>query len=171
MIESVQIKKAATFGDAPENLDGLLQLNFIYGANGTGKTTISRAIADEARFQDCKVNWRGGTKLEALVYNRDFIDRNFGQTSDLKGIFTLGEKDKTTLDKITAAKTELDGFANQIQTLTVSLQGDDGNDGKKGELAALESEFEDQCWVLKQLPKQNEFRHFTFECRSSQRLF
>ena len=150
MIDSIKIQKAASFGDAPENLFGLLKLNFIYGANATGKTTISRVIADEARFPDCKVTWRGGVKLEALIYNRDFIDRNFGQTADLKGIFTLGEKDKTTLDKITAAKTELDVFVGNIKTFTETLQGEDGNGGIKWTLAALETEFEDQCWVFKQ---------------------
>lgn len=149
MIDSIQIKKAATFGEAPQNLDGLAQFNFIYGANATGKTTVSRVIANAARFLDCKVIWRGGTKLEALVYNRDFIDRNFGQEPDLKGIFTLGEKDKTTLDKIIAAKIELDGFVTQIQTLTATLLGEDGNSGRKGELVTLESEFEEQCWTLK----------------------
>jgi wobble nucleotide-excising tRNase len=150
MIESIRIKKAATYGDAPENLDGLSQFNFIYGANGTGKTTVSRVIADETRFAECQLFWRGGTKLETLVYNRDFIDRNFGQSTELKGIFTLGEKDKTTLDKIVAAKMELDAVIKQIEKYTETLQGIDGNGGKKGELAALETEFEDQCWALKQ---------------------
>jgi wobble nucleotide-excising tRNase len=150
MIESIQIQKAASFGEVSENLAGLSKFNFVYGANGTGKTTVSRAIADEMRFPFCRVVWRGGVKLQTLVYNRDFIDRNFGQAVDLKGIFTLGEKDKATLDRITAAKTELDGFVDNIKTFTETLQGEDGNGGHKAGLARLESEFDDQCWVLKQ---------------------
>ena len=149
MIESIQIQKAASFGDVPENVLGLSKFNFVYGANGTGKTTVSRVIADEARFPFCKVTWRGGAKLETLVYNRDFIDRNFGQAVELKGIFTLGEKDKTTLDKITAAKTELDGFVGQIKLFTDTLQGDDGTGGIKDSLTRLEAEFDDQCWMVK----------------------
>ena len=97
MIENIQIQTVASFGDAPEMLAGLSKFNFIYGANGTGKTTVSRAVADETRFPFCKVTWQGGVKLQTLVYNRDFIDRNFGQAVELKGIFTLGEKDKATL--------------------------------------------------------------------------
>ena len=89
-------------------------------------------------------------KFQTLVYNRDFIDRNFGQAVDLKGIFTLGEKDKAMLDKISSAKTELDGFIDNIKTFTETLQGEDGNGGLKAGLAALESEFDDQCWVFKQ---------------------
>ena len=150
MIENIQIQTVASFGDAPERLAGLSKFNFIYGANGTGKTTVSRAVADETRFPFCKVTWRGGMKFQTLVYNRDFIDRNFGQAVDLKGIFTLGEKDKATLDKISSAKTELDGFIDNIKTFTETLQGEDGNGGLKAGLAALESEFDDQCWVFKQ---------------------
>ncbi len=135
MIDSIQILKAASFGDVPVHLGGLAQFNFIYGANGTGKTTVSRVIADETRFPFCKVAWQGGVKLQALVYNRDFIERNFGQSVDLKGIFTLGEKDNTTLDKITAAKTELDNFVNDIKTFTETFQGEDGNGGLKASLA------------------------------------
>ncbi len=150
MIESIQIQSAASYGDVPETLVGFSRFNFTYGGNGTGKTTVSRVIADETRFPFCKIMWRGGIKLQTLVYNRDFIDRNFGQTVDLKGIFTLGEKDKATLDKITATKTELDGFVNDIKTFTETLQGEDEKGGIKGELAALENEFDEQCWVLKQ---------------------
>ncbi len=150
MIESIQIQKTASFGDAPENFVQLSKFNFIYGANGTGKTTVSRVIADETRNANCKLTWQGGIKLETLVYNRDFIDSNFGQSPDLKGIFTLGEKDKTTLDKITIAKAELDGFVDQIKKFTETLDGEDGEGGKKGELKTLEVEFEEQCWVLKQ---------------------
>jgi wobble nucleotide-excising tRNase len=149
MIENIQIQKTASYGDAPENIAGLSTFNFIYGGNGTGKTTISRVIADEARFPNCKATWSGGIKLETMVYNRDFIDRNFGQSPDLKGIFTLGEKDKTTLDNITAAKSVLDGIFGQIKTFTETLQGDDGISGMKGQLAALENEFDEQCWVFK----------------------
>lgn len=150
MIESIQIQKAASFGDTPAILAGLSKFNFIYGANGTGKTTVSRTIADEARFPFCKVNWHGGIKLQTMVYNRDFIERNFGQAVDLKGIFTLGEKDKTTLERISTAKTELDGIVANIKTFTETLQGEDGNGGLKAALAALESDFDEQCWVFKQ---------------------
>lgn len=150
MIESIHIKDVASFGTTPVNISGLSQINFIYGPNGTGKTTISRVIADVARFPTCSVVWRSGTKLDTLVYNRDFVDKNFGQFSELKGIFTLGEKDKTTLEKIRIAKGELDGLIGQIQQFIRTLQGDDGIGGKKGELSVLETAFEEQCWALKQ---------------------
>ena len=150
MIESIHIRDEASFGSTPEILSGLSQFNFVFGSNGTGKTTISRVIAEEAKFPSCRVVWRSGTKLETLVYNRDFIDKNFGQSSELSGIFTLGEKDRTTLEKVRSAKSELDALVGQIQQVTRTLQGDDGTSGKNGELADLQTAFEEQCWALKQ---------------------
>ena len=150
MIESITISEVATFGLGPEKLDGLSQFNFLFGSNGTGKTTVSRVIADEAKYPTCSVHWKGGTKLQPLVYNHDFVERNFTQSTELKGVFTLGEKQADTLAKIASAKSELDALTTKIETLTLGLQGADGTGGKKGELAVLEAGFKDKCWAQKQ---------------------
>lgn len=150
MIESITIVGIATFGSTPEALNGLSQFNFVFGSNGTGKTTVSRVIAEEGSFPSCKVVWKGGTKLQPMVYNHDFVERNFNQSADLKGVFTLGEKHVDTLNKITAAKAELDTLTARIATLTQGLQGEDGTGGKKGEVTALEAGIKDKCWAQKQ---------------------
>lgn len=150
MIESIQIKDVATYGNIPEQLTGLSNFNFLYGSNGSGKTTISRVIADESVFPSCAVTWKSGTKLQAMVYNRDFVTANFNQSTELKGIFTLGQQEIDTLKKIADAKTELDVISNDIQSLKITLQGENGISGKKGELATLEDEFKNKCWVQKQ---------------------
>jgi wobble nucleotide-excising tRNase len=106
-----------------ENLSNLSKNNFIYGSNGSGKTTISRVIANETQYPDCTIKWRGGSKLETLVYNRDFVENNFNQTSELKGIFTLGDKNPTVIQKIADAKVELDKFSKDIQKNLVTLTG------------------------------------------------
>lgn len=150
MIESISIAATSAYGDTPVVLRELSQLNFLFGSNGTGKTTISRIIADDAAFPECLVKWMGGTKLQTLVYNSDFVDRNFNQSSELKGVFTLGEKQADTLDKIAEAKVELDTLTIKIETLTQGLQGADGTGRKKGELATLEAGLKDKCWAQKQ---------------------
>lgn len=150
MIESITICGVATFKEPPEVLNGLSQFNFLFGSNGTGKTTVSRVIADEANFPTCKVAWKGGTKLQPLVYNSDFIENNFSPSVDLKGVFTLGEKQADTLTKIATAKADLDAITAKIETLTLGLQGADGNGGKQGELVALEAGFKEICWAQKQ---------------------
>lgn len=150
MIESITISSVATFGTTPEQVNALSLFNFLFGSNGTGKTTISRVIAEETKFPTCSVTWKGGTRLQPLVYNNDFVERNFNQSAELKGVFTLGEKQVDTLTKIATAKAELDAVTAKIEALTQGLQGADGNGGKKGELAALEAGLKDKCWAQKQ---------------------
>ena len=150
MIKSITIANIATYGANPEKLEDLSKFNYIFGSNGTGKTTISRIIADEGNFSTCNVIWKGGTKLQPMVYNHDFIERNFNQLSELKGVFTLGEQNVDTLNKITLAKVERDAHSKKIETLNQGLQGIDGKGGRRSELAALEEELKDKCWFQKQ---------------------
>lgn len=150
MIESITLSAVATYDSTPQHLNGLSKFNFVFGSNGSGKTTVGRVIADETKFPKCKVTWKGGTKLQALVYTHDFVERNFNQSSELKGVFTLGEKQLDTLAKIEATKGELEKLTAKIEYLTRELQGGDGKEGKKGELATLEDGLKEKCWAQKQ---------------------
>ncbi len=150
MIESISISNVATFGTTHEQVNALSQVNFFFGSNGTGKTSVSRVIADETKFPSCSLTWKAGSKLQTLVYNIDFVEHNFNQSTELKGVFTLGEKQLDTLAKIAATKSELDALTNKITTLTLGLQGADGSGGKKGDLATLEAGLKEKCWVQKQ---------------------
>jgi wobble nucleotide-excising tRNase len=156
MIESISISNKANFGNTPEVLGSLSKINFIFGGNGSGKTTISRIIANENEashfddsFHSCLVTWRNGAKLQSMVYNSDFIERNFTLSSELKGVFTLGEQQVETLEKITSAKKEIDFITKKIEELIKELQGVDDSiiGGKKAELSKLEAEFVVQCWA------------------------
>lgn len=146
MIESIQIQGVATYNNTSGSLSGLSKFNFLFGSNGSGKTTITRVIADEDEFPTCSVTWKGGTKLQAMVYNRDFVAQNFSPSAELKGIFTLGEKNVDILNKIVSAKVELDALTNKIENLNLGLIGEDGASGKKGELATLNEQFKNKCW-------------------------
>ncbi len=150
MITSLRIASVASYGSNPQVLSDLSQFNFCYGSNGTGKTTIARVIADEASFPTCTVTWKGGTKLQARVYNRDFVARNFGQSAELKSIFTLGEENVDALKTVAETKAQVDALTARIQTLKNTLHGEDGAGGKKGELAALEDGLKVTCWKQKQ---------------------
>lgn len=147
MLEDVSIAKVATYGEQPQRLDGLRQINFLFGTNGSGKTTISRVIADPTEYPTCAVSWRDSRALETLVYNSDFADRNF--TPQLRGIFTLGEVQADALEKIEAARAKVAEIESQIGTLKTTLGADDHSSGKRAELRDLRSAFDEQCWKIK----------------------
>ncbi|MDZ4263346.1 MAG: AAA family ATPase, partial [Pseudomonadota bacterium] len=147
MIETITISGVATYSDVSEALNGLSQFNFLFGSNGTGKTSISRVIADESNFPTCKMTWKNGTKLQPMVYNHDFVERNFNQSAELKGVFTLGKTQVDTKTKIAASKKDINDLTAKIENLTQVLQGADGIGGKKGDLATLESGMKDKCWI------------------------
>jgi wobble nucleotide-excising tRNase len=149
MIERIEIAGCASYSNAIEVMDGLSKFNYVYGPNGAGKTTISRVIADVSGYPSCGIRWRAGTTLETLVYNLDFVDRNFNLSTDLKGIFTLGEKDVEAQNKLAIAKAEVDVLRQKIEGLKNTLGGTDGSGGKRGELATTEQKFQDACWELK----------------------
>ncbi len=152
MIDEIQIAKVATYGDVPETIDDLSQINFFYGSNASGKTTLSRLIAnpDDPRYSACAVKWKGGTRQQVLVYNQDFVAKNFNESAELKGIFTLGQEQADTLNKISAARDERDRLAESIARHTATLHGDNGQGGKKGELAVLEERIKIKIWAQKQ---------------------
>src|SRR5690625_7655024 len=91
MINEIQINPPVATYLNPTRLNDLRRINYIFGANGTGKTTISRVIAAEQGHVHCQQVWRGGSELERMVYNRDYVDRNFNQVGPLTGVCHLGE--------------------------------------------------------------------------------
>ena len=95
MINSFQVRNIATFCDEGIDIPSLKIVNFIYGANGSGKTSISNFFLDPDKeiYSDCNVSWKNGENLKTLVYNKEFRDRNFGKET-IAGVFTLGEATK-----------------------------------------------------------------------------
>ncbi len=151
MIEKIEIAGIATYCSTPGLLEKLSLFNYCYGANGCGKTTISRVIADPDHedHHGCKLTWKSGTPLETLVYNSDFVEKHFRAADQLPGIFTLGEQDATVLDQIKEAKKQREKLIDEVATLKKSLTGEDGTGGKKAELSVLNDTFIDACWKAK----------------------
>jgi wobble nucleotide-excising tRNase len=142
MIENITIKNVATYDNIGIPIDGLKKVNFIYGANGCGKTTISNFLYNltDDKYNSCTFSWQNETHLTTLVYNKDFRERNFGK-GKLGGVFTLGEataeqikviEDKTEQLKVLKA----DGLKKR-ETHTSQLQ-------KKEK---LEESFKETTWT------------------------
>jgi len=108
MIDSISIRNTASFDENGVQINDLKEVNFVYGANGTGKTAISNLLADqtETQFQDCIVNWKHGLQLQSLVYNKKFREENFGKGT-IEGVFTLGKATKEDIELIEIKQVEL----------------------------------------------------------------
>lgn len=151
MISEIQINPPIATYLNPTRLSDLRRINYIFGANGTGKTTISRVIAQAHGHQHCQLQWQGGIELERMVYNRDFVDRNFNQDSPLQGVFTLGENQVEAEQKIQELRSQIDVALTDIGRLKNHIDGESGQSGKRKELADLELTLRDKCWRQKQL--------------------
>jgi wobble nucleotide-excising tRNase len=143
MIESILIKNTATY-DAISGVEinSLKKVNFIYGANGCGKTTISNFLNkhDDSNFLSCGKTWKNNQELSTLVYNKRFRERNFGK-GKIGGIFTLGEATKEEIKTIEDKTEELkllraDGLKKR-ETLNAQIE----------KLATLETTFKESSWT------------------------
>lgn len=150
MIGEIIINNVATYHSLA-SLSDLRRINYIFGANGTGKTTISRVIAQAEGHTHCQLVWQGALPLDVMVYNRDFVERNFNQNNPLQGVFTLGENQVEAEREIANLQPLIDRARDQIATLNNQLDGVDGQSGKRKELADLEPDLRDKCWKQKQL--------------------
>ena len=142
MIKSIDIKNVATYDNQGVQLTDLKKINFIYGANGCGKTTISNFIYDNAdlKFVDCSITWQNELPLNVLIYNKNFRERNFGN-GKLNGVFTLGEATAEQIKAIEEKNEELkiikaDGIKKK-ETL----------ESQRQEKEKLENEFKETTWT------------------------
>lgn len=75
MIEGVHLVNEGAYDAEGTRLHGLKSLNFVFGPNGSGKTTISRVIDGAETYPDCTVTWIAGNARETRVYNRGFVKK------------------------------------------------------------------------------------------------
>lgn len=118
------------------------KINYLYGGNGTGKTTFANVISDESKYSKCSLNWEN-SKIETIVYNKSFVENNFGQSNSIKGIFTLGKDAKNAQKFIDKAKKKKDDLQEEIDGIQRNI------DRKKKEKEKLKDETIEKCWNQK----------------------
>lgn len=134
-IENITLNRA-TFTDVP--VADLTFVNFFYGNNGAGKSSIAHAIEE-----DDGVVWADGKSADdydVLVYNQDFINENFVNYGDLKGVFIFGEEDIEAKKRIAELTEEKKKKSDAKVTA-----GEDYKQKTAGVDAAL-TQFQDACF-------------------------
>lgn len=95
-------------------------VNFVYGLNGTGKSSITRYLADplNPKFSHCSmVPAIDNAQEEILVYNQDYIHENFVEQNHQQGIFTLSKANKDAYDAIKKANEQLSKLQEQENSI------------------------------------------------------
>ena len=113
-------------------------INFFFGRNGAGKSTLAEVIA-----ADEGIVWRDGDShagYDVLVYNQEFIDRNFGSYGDLAGVITIHEQNIEIQQQLDRKRKEKAGAE------AVGKQFRKDLDDKKAARDAAIAQFQKMCW-------------------------
>jgi len=145
MLQQVQLRGINCFGGEGVTLGPLAPVNLLFGPNGSGKTSISRALHDPESFPLTHIE-EVGSSCEIHVYNRDYVSRTFGTSSSLPGIFMLGSNAQELLDQIEATKGLYAKMEADWATTNSLLHGDDSNTGELARLQSIEAEYLDAAW-------------------------
>ncbi|WP_286967409.1 AAA family ATPase [Flavobacterium sp. UBA4854] len=141
MIKSINIKQFASYDENGIQINNLKKINFIYGANGCGKTTISNFLFDNSNdnFKHCTLNWNNEQNIPTLVYNKQFREQNFG-SGQISGIFTLGEATAEEIENIRLKNEELKTIKQ------VGLLKKETLEKQTASIQTLETKFKDDTW-------------------------
>ncbi len=115
----------------------LTYVNFFFGNNGTGKSTIAKAIQSGAG-----VTYAPDRAFEdylPLIYNQAFIDGNFRNYRNMPGVFTLNAKNDAAQKKIDEL-TEARGTERKAQNAAT-----DQRDKKVSARTKLQKDFYKEC--------------------------
>ncbi|MFU2509712.1 AAA family ATPase [Pseudoalteromonas sp. ASV78] len=146
MITSIKLMDVASYSPTSPvtiNTDNK-KVNLFYGLNGSGKSTLGNFLQSSADpiYQKCEV-LPANEDHEILVYNQKFVQQNFYEIPQQKGIFTLSEVNKEAEEAIENAEQairKIIEFQNQIQIKV---------DGKKKEITNETTALKDTVWKAK----------------------
>src|SRR5699024_255472 len=150
MFEEVRLRGIKCFGPDGATLGPLVPVNLIFGPNGSGKTSISRAIENPDAFAGTQITM-GPSESEIFVYNRDYVASTFGTSDMLPGIFMLGDNASETITAI-ESKTGLLKQAKEHRDRThVQLNGSDEVKGQRDQLEGIRRNYTDIVWRARDL--------------------
>lgn len=115
-------------------------INFFYGKNGVGKSTIAKTIRDRVGLE-----WNDdgdGENYAVLVYDESFIKKNVKMYGGMPGVLTISEQDAKDQELIEEKTERRKKLAEQLTDFTTRLakKREEGDQHKEA--------FEKLCWKL-----------------------
>ena len=122
------------------------KINLIYGLNGVGKSTLSNYLYTypnvEERYSKCEIKTLADDD-ELVVYNQQFVQENFYESENQKGIFSLNSENKEALTAIDNANRKIESLTSEKEEIDNKLTVNE-NDIKRNEKKA-----ETKTWEIK----------------------
>lgn len=150
MITDVNIYPHVPFNRDSEmsKLDKMQPVCFIFGSNGSGKTTISQFIKDKTDENSDNITWDDRSDTKVYVYNRNFVRKNFLSGTTIPGVFTIGQE-------AVIAKQEIERLSNEIEKESEKLENRKKNlKDAEEEKQSIEKQIAYKYWEIKtSLPK------------------
>lgn len=145
MLDCLMLRGAPAFDPNGVLVGPLKPVNFLFGTNGSGKTTISRALTDPRRFPGSALSWvPGAGALGVRTYNRDYVDETIRQAANLPGVFLLGKTSQEIqdeIDELSAPEGSIAASGKRLDHLSQTLAV------KESEIAVAQKALREAAWL------------------------
>lgn len=140
MLNKIKLHKTACYNEVVEFEPK--EINYFFGGNGVGKSSMGKVISNIAAFSSCEINW-ASAPIDINIYNKQFVKSSFSQSNQIKGIFTLGKD-------LTETQTFIEESNKKIGELKTKIDGLEKSQTQQSDkLAAKVTEMKEKAWSLK----------------------
>ena len=152
MLETITIKNIASFDNVGIQINELKKVNFFFGFNGTGKSTIVKYLQNLSLQHDkqlgdfsyCSQVGYDISQNQILTFNEVFTNDNFIKNKTLNGVFSLNQKNKMIDEQIINENSFITKYNINKEILESRKQKIDDHKQKKNKSLI------DFCWSQRQ---------------------
>lgn len=147
-IKKISVTADYCFGTQPLVLENLSKVNFVFAQNGSGKTTISNALAGQPSDTPARVAWpTAATPLPIRVFNERYREHVLQER--VNGIFTMGVTAGAVVDRIAELESERQRRKQERETWATAI-GSEGDEptGLYAEIEREESVAKDEVYRI-----------------------